>query len=172
MAYAAWRGANGEAVQPDAFKIRTVTTDFQGSLYSKVLSRNGAKDSIEFYQRRDEPAYTVSYNFGREQADSVYMERYLSRKDKYQVFLGGNHPEITIETAVHNGRRLLLLKDSFANALIPFLVNDFETIHVIDLRYYNGALSTYIAENQINEYMVCYNIKNFCEDKNLVKLGR
>ena len=76
-----------------------------------------------------------------------------------------------MSTAKKNGKHLLLIKDSFANAFLPFLVDHYETIHVIDLRYYNGNLDSYIADNKINECIFLYNIKNFCEDKNISSIA-
>ena len=110
----------------------TVTEDFQGSLYSKVLGSGCARDSIELYRRKQEVPYTVSYQQKKTVSDSVYAMENLEKKDKYQVFLNGNHPELTICSENKNGKHLLIFKDSFANAWIPFAVNDFESIHVID----------------------------------------
>ena len=92
---------------------------------------------------------------------------HLSQKDKYQIFLNGNHPEITINTPQKNGKNLLIIKDSYANAFVPFLINDYETIHIIDPRYYNGSIDSYIADNKIDECLFLYNIKNFCEDTSI-----
>ena len=86
------------------------------------------------------------------------------------MFLNGNHPELTICSENKNGKHLLIFKDSFANAWIPFAVNDFESIHVIDPRYFNGDIEEYIEENGITESLFLYNIRNFCEDKKLAKL--
>lgn len=74
---------------------------------------------------------------------------------------------MTIETSNKNGRRLLIVKDSFANALVPFLIGDCESIHLIDLRYYRGSLEDYISQREINEFLILYNLKNFCGEKNL-----
>ena len=169
LAYSAWKEANGQSANRDDFTVETVTQAFQGSLHSKVLESGGPFDSIEIYRRKEEGPYRVEYQFGKTASDTVYAMEQLSQKDKYQVFLNGNHPEITIQTSRKNGRRLLILKDSFANAFIPFLIQDYQTIHVIDPRYYNGEIDQYIADNAINECLILYNLKNFCEDKNIEK---
>ncbi|MGN0403425.1 MAG: DHHW family protein [Acetatifactor sp.] len=171
LAYEQWCGAKGMTAREEEFTARTLTTEFQGSLYSKVLGTHCAKDKVEIYHREDQAEYCVEYNFARSRSDSVYAMENLQKKDKYQVFFGGNHPEITIRTSQKNQKHLLVLKDSFANAFVPFLLNDYETIHIIDLRYYNGNLDNYILDNCINECLFLYNMKNFCEDKNLYKIG-
>lgn len=170
LAYCAWCEMNGQSVDRDAFEIETVTEEFQGTLHSKVLGTHCAFDKIELYKRKNEAPYRVEYNFGKTQSDSVYDLERLSQKDKYQVFFGGNYPEITIKTAQANNRHLLVIKDSFANAFVPFLLNDYETIHIIDPRYYHRDIDEYICENGINECLFLYNIKNFCEDKNITDI--
>ena len=167
LAYSSWCEINGCSAEQNEFEIRTVSEDFQGTLHSKVLGTHCAFDTIELYVRKNESPYSVRYNFGKTQSDTVYAPERLSQKDKYQVFLNGNHPEITIETSQTNGKHLLVIKDSFANAFIPFLLNDYETIHVIDPRYYHGDVDEYIRDNNINECLFLYNVKNFCEDKNI-----
>lgn len=171
LAYTAWCKENGFSAKVIEFETDTVTKEFQGSLHSKVLGNHCAYDSIELYKRKNETPYRVSYNLGKDSSDTVYDMGQLEHKDKYQVFFGGNHPEITIQTAKKNGKHLLIIKDSFANAFLPFLVDHYETIHVIDLRYYNGNLDSYIADNKINECIFLYNIKNFCEDKNISSIA-
>lgn len=165
--YLKWCEANGMYLPASQFHPVQVSDSFQGSLDSRVLEAEGSRDSIELFTREQEPSYTVSYNFGREISDSVYAPENLKKKDQYQIFLNGNHPEVTIETSNKNGRRLLIVKDSFANALVPFLIGDCESIHLIDLRYYRGSLEDYISQREINEFLILYNLKNFCGEKNL-----
>lgn len=170
LAYSAWCEMNGQSVNQNEYEIEIVTEEFQGTLQSKVLGTYCAFDKIDLYKQKNETPYRVENNFGKTYSDTVYALERLSQKDKYQVFLGGNHPEITIKTSQRNGKHLLVIKDSFANAFIPFLLNDYEAIHIIDPRYYHGNIDEYILDNNINECLFLYNIKNFCEDKNIGNL--
>jgi hypothetical protein len=167
LGYLKWCEENEINTPIAQFQKVTVSDSFQGSLDSRVLEAEGSRDSIELFVREQEPSYTVSYNFGKEVSDSVYAPENLDKKDQYQIFLNGNHPEVTIETSNKNGRHLLIIKDSFANALVPFLIGDCESIHLIDLRYYRGSLDDYISQKGINEFLILYNLKNFCEEKHL-----
>lgn len=167
LGYAEWQHQRGNVVEFSNYDVTLAANDFKGSLYSKVLNRDSALDEIYLYNKIQKPTYEVNYNFGKTQTNSVYELKRLNEKDKYQVFLNGNHPELTISTSANNNKHLLIFKDSFANAFIPFLLSDYETIHVIDLRYFKGDLYDYISHNDITEYLFLYNIKNFCEDTSI-----
>lgn len=171
LAYQKWCEEKDFFVNQKDYRIEIVAEDFQGSLYSKVLGKKRGQDTVELYHWDDQPSYTVSYHFGKKETESLYALDQLQKKDKYQVFLNGNHPEVTIRTENKNGKHLLVIKDSFANAFIPFLIGDYESIHVIDLRYYNGTIDSYMEEQGISEVLFLYNVKNFCEDKNLSKMN-
>ena len=149
LAYSAWCEINGRSANKNEFEILTVAEEFQGTLHSKVLGNHCSFDKIELYKRKNQIPYSVEYNFGKNRSDTVYDTEKLFIKDKYQVFLGGNHPEITIRTSQKNKKHLLVIKDSFANAFIPFLLNEYETIHIIDPRYYHGNLDEYIFNNSL-----------------------
>lgn len=55
----------------------------------------------------------------------------------YCSFLGSDDRIAKIETDVKNGRRLVIFKESYGNALVPFLTSSFEEIYVCDIRYFN-----------------------------------
>lgn len=59
---------------------------------------------------------------------------------------------------------LLILRDSYADSLVPFLTDAFSEIHLIDLRYYTGSVKEYIAENAIDRVLLLYSTDNFCSD--------
>ena len=65
---------------------------------------------------------------------------------------------------------LLILKDSFANSMVPFLTTDYGKIVMIDLRYYAGSVSGLLEAGDIDEVLVLYEIYNFASDTNLAKL--
>lgn len=70
----------------------------------------------------------------------------------YSTFLGGDYH--TVKVTNHkdkSGRKLLIVKDSFGNALVPYLVNSFQEVHVIDFRHYPHSLTKYIRDNNITD---------------------
>ena len=125
----------------DEFNIKQVTNDFYGSLFSKSGFRHVQPYRMELYLPKDQEKYTVTYVDEGKNTDSLYAMEQLQRKDKYAVFLNGNHGLIQIKTALPNGEKLLVVNDSYANSLIPFLLKHFSEIKVVDLRYYPVMLT-------------------------------
>ena len=89
----------------------------------------------------------------------------------YEVFFGGNWPTVTITGGPENGRRLLVLKDSYANALLPFAAADYEKIVAVDLRYYLGSLSELMEHEGITDVLVLYSTSAFMSDTKIDRLA-
>ena len=161
-----------EPLTKDDFTVETVTSEFQGTHDSKVLLPFAAKDEIKLYiPKKDE---TLKVSHGDETSDTLYVMSALEKKDKYQVFLGGNYGRVDIETGVKNGKRLLIVKDSFANSFVPFLTSHYEKIVMLDLRFFpsgKAALRELIDEVRPTDTLVLFNIANFISDPTLRRLG-
>ena len=151
--------------------LKTVSEDFKGTLYSKVLDKSIEEDQVNILDLKDID-YKVKYNFDKEESKSIYNLEELEKKDKYAVFLGGNHPELKIESETGSPENILILKDSFANAFLPFLVGEYKNIHLVDLRYFKKDLNQYIEENQIEKVLFFYNIQNLANEKNIIKINK
>lgn len=149
------------------FNIQQATDEFYGSLYSKSGFRHLQPDNINLYLPRDPENYTVTYVDEEESTDTLYAMEQLQKKDKYAVFLNGNHARIHIKTAHPDGRKLLVVKDSYANSFIPFLLKHFSEIDVVDLRYYDGELTSFVDEHDIDDMLLLYNANTFFEDPSI-----
>ena len=71
---------------------------------------------------------------------------------------------------VTDGSKLLVVRDSYADSMAPFLTQRFSEVHLVDLRYYRYPVSAYAAENGISDIAVIYSAQNFISDANLVLL--
>ena len=103
---------------------------------------------------------------------SMMEKSYLEKKDKYASFFGGNFAQmkITAKNSVSD-EKILVLKDSYANSLIPFLADRFAEVYVIDLRYFHfEKVSDIIAENEIDRVLMVYNVDFLNEDRNFIWL--
>lgn len=158
-----------QGIEPVKYDCETVADNFFGTLYSKVLAIGTEADSIECPKDNANVVSVVHQN-GARTTNSLYEKEKLRIKDKYQYFLGGNEGEVCINTSVKNGKHLLLIKDSYANCMLPFLANHYESIHVIDLRFFGGSVTQYMKSNCITETLILYNLNNFDEDTSIAKL--
>ena len=92
-----------------------------------------------------------------QQWDDVYDMTKKDQKDKYAVYFGGNYGEVDIKVKnPDNDRTLLIVKDSFANSMVPFLMKDYAQIRMIDLRYFKKSVKKYLEENPADEVLVLY----------------
>ncbi len=80
----------------------------------------------------------------------------------YSTFMGGDTKLTAVRTNVGNGRRLIILKDSYGNALPGYLFYSFEEIHVIDGRYFTHNMKEYVRENGITDILFANNIFQAC----------
>ncbi|MCK4260773.1 MAG: hypothetical protein KAX49_17485 [Halanaerobiales bacterium] len=149
------------------FNSKIVSDKFYGTFYSRVNNRHISPDSIEIFQQKLEKSYEVYYHDINKGTDSLYESKHLDSKDKYSVFLDGNHALVTIKTNIKNNKKIAIFKDSYAHCFIPFLANHYKEIHVIDLRYYKLDIYKYINEHQIKEVLFLYNVSTFSTDDSI-----
>ena len=75
-------------------------------------------------------------------------------KNKYGIFLFGDVPLGKITTGTGNGRRIAVIKDSYANAFIPYLASHYEEIYVIDPREFHLPLHDFLRDQGVQEVLV------------------
>lgn len=152
--------------------VRQVSDSFSGTLYSTSGIHWLKPDTMEIAVE-EEGLKVTSYRTGKPEAGALYDWSKLEGKDKYSFFLGGNQPLCIVENpAAQEGGRLLIIRDSYADSLTPFLVQNFEQVHLLDLRYYKGSVAQYAQENGIDAVLISYSVPNFIEEKNMALLGQ
>lgn len=171
---AAAKSLNYSAYGLSAFNIETASRDFRGTLYSKTLDDSISPDIMEYYfLANGEPTVKMTCRNDREVNvyDSLYVREFLNEKDKYSSYTGSNVPIVTIETNVDNGKSLLMIKDSYAHSLVPFLSKHYSKIVMVDMRYINTGLNSLVNMDEFTEVMFMYNVIGFSEDGNIPKLA-
>ncbi len=167
--YAALMEAMGEPSEPLGTP-ETVADDFYGTLYSSSGVHWLAPDTIERYVSGE--GVTVE-NFEKGETHGLYVDSFLGEKDKYASFLGGNTPLYIIRNPeAASGEKLLVVRDSYSDAMAPFLSQYFAEIHLVDLRYYRTSVAEYAQENGMERIFVCYSVENFVKDMDAVFMGR
>ncbi len=169
-AYQAWAEHKGLPVRDLSDYTESVASDdFYGTLYSKVNLPMDA-DTVMLYE--DGMKYRVEYDSNRRYVNSLFSMDRLKDKDKYMVYLDGNHAQVDIVTENKNGKTLLVVKDSYAHTFLPFLAQDYERIVMIDFRYLKLPVSALVQTYGVTDMLVMYNATNFVEDVNLYMLEK
>ena len=137
---------------------------FQGTLSAASGFRMNQREDLWACLPPEDMRYVVTYVSENRRSASLFDVEKLDTRDQYAVFLGGNFPEIRIETTADNGRCLLVLKDSYANCLIPMLLPDCQKIVVIDPRYFTGDLEVTLQAEGVNEILILYNAGTLASD--------
>ena len=151
-------------------KPYAVTNAFNGTLASTSGYETGYDEPIYIYapdNLKNATEAVVNNVNEKKKTATLYDTSKLKGKDKYALFLGGNYPILDIKTTADSTDRLLIIKDSYANSLIPLLTAHYENIYVVDLRYFNGKLFQLMEQyepEQGMDVLVLYDCIHFLED--------
>lgn len=118
----------------EAFHTETVCHEFFGTSASASLFPFTSPDSITLYRFPQDQALICTDLSTGQTREGLYDFEKLETADQYSVFLGGNFAHIRIEMPNEKRPLLLIVKDSYANALVPFLARHYD-IEMIDTRY-------------------------------------
>ena len=175
--YAALGQALGyEPLPLETYTKTTVSTEFYGTVFSSSGVRWVKPDEMDIYVP-EEGITVTSHTYDSkgnpvEEPRQLYDESYLAKKDKYSMFLGGQQSLGVVKTGNTDKPKLLLIRDSYSDSLVPFLTPHFSEIHLMDFRYCKLSPSQYIQDNGIDQALVLYSVPNFCSDANLLWIGR
>ena len=159
-------GIEGEV--GDGFVSYTVSDDFNGVLAAKSGIGLSEKETIDIYApTQGDDDVVLSYVDERRKTTSLYDSSKLETRDQYSVLLGGNASVIDIKTVSSSQKRLLVLKDSFANCFIPFLAPYYREIVVVDPRYCSGTMEDIMDTYRITDVLVLYSGNTFFTDNHL-----
>ena len=108
---------------------------------------------MDVFLPRDDsvPSSVVNYVDEQKKTASFYDTSKLETRDKYAMFFNGNHGKVVITTPTEENRTLLVIKDSYANSLIPFLAPYYRKMQV----------------EEIQEVLYLYNANTFYSDTSL-----
>ncbi len=162
---------NYKILDPENFKFINYPKWFLGSQGRKLtLARATPDDFIMIYPKFETHLKFEVPNYGiTKEGDfniTYYMPR-LETKNHYEgagrfaVYNHGRRPLIKITNYdALNNKKLLLIYDSFSNAVIPFMALGIKNINAIDLRQFDGSLINYIEQYRPDMVMILYVIGN------------
>lgn len=174
-AYTAYRqlckslGVKAEA--KTAYRIQDYD-NFYGTTYSTGGFWLAKPDRIQVWNNKSNTekniALTITEGNESETYHSMFFKKHLKEDDKYPVFLDGNHAlETVVNSRIKEGR-VLVVKDSFCHSIAPFLADSFNTVTMVDMRYYKKSVSDLVKYGNYERVLVIYGIDNFATDSDLV----
>ncbi|MFI3170024.1 MAG: DHHW family protein [Faecalibacterium sp.] len=140
-------------------------SDFYGTHYAKARTWDAVPDTLTYYEMDNQLTVYKVYGTNNIEVDTVsdiYLYENFDAYDKYGAFMQGNPGYSSLEGDGEGS--ILVLKDSYANCFMPFLTANYETIDIIDYRFYGYGLDSLIAENEYSQILVLYNIDSFKSD--------
>lgn len=159
----------------DKYSIRHVTSDFRGNLYNRSLYKGIKPDMIDIYDCGSGSIVTECTGFdssGNKFAKQLYDDKQLDSDYMYNVYLGESVPHLRINTSVNNSRKLLVIKDSYADCFIPFLTQHYSQIDVIDPELITDSLSSYIDINDFEQTLFLFGIENLSREDAMSALNK
>ena len=147
-----------EAYPMEYFEIQPLSSTFFGTSYSKSGFFFSSADTIKAPSINSDTYLTTIMDTGESFA-GFYKNEYLSKKDKYSTFLGGNHAHVKItDTQDDKKPKLIIIKDSFSHSLAPYLAVHFD-LELIDPRYFNGSIESYITNGDFDKLVFIFGIE-------------
>lgn len=150
-----------------------VVKNFVGSMYgySKDISVKKAPEDFVYYVPNQVGfdaqfvSYTLNKNFKIVRESKPYKSAFFKKfKDgsgnAYLTFIGTDQAYVKVKTSTPGNRKLLIIKDSYGNAVPGNLFYSFNEVHVIDFRYFTHNLKEYVNKNGITDIAVCFNVFN------------
>ncbi len=153
-----------------AFEVQTIRDDFRGSLYSKSGMLWLGGETLTLWRYEGDGGYSVTLSDGEELMIGHYDMSFSAKKDGYSIWYGGNHGYMKIVEKYQTQREeLVVIKDSFANSVLPFLALHYD-LTVIDPRYIDPQDEQVLAAlNQTNVLILC-GMETIATDTSIARL--
>ncbi len=131
-----------------------VNSGYVGTMYAysqdtRIL--NDPEDFVYYIPSNTYQTYYYDSSFNYQYESDLILD--MPVESSYLMFMGGDDKIVKIKTDVQNGRKLLVMKDSYGNAEIPFYTGSFEEIYVTDMRYFNCNLVNFIQDRGVTDVL-------------------
>lgn len=160
-----------------------VIHNFVGSMYgySHDISVKNAPEDFVYYTPRGlnyKTTYTTFHTdkgFYITSASKPYQGQFFHKfnngsSNAYLTFMGGDQSLVKVSTGTPSSRKLLIIKDSYGNAVPGYLFYSFGEVHVVDFRYFPYSLREYVKNNGITDIVLAFNIFNACSVPNMKRV--
>jgi hypothetical protein len=159
-AYKAFCSAAGFTSQPLSFFTKKVIPNFLGTLfyYTKSDELKENIDSVEYYKV---PFETKTYYYKNGIDNGIPSQLYFENArggNSYGVYLGSDFPMIRCITPNKNGKKIVIIKDSYGNAFSHYLTSHYEEVIILDYRYFKGNLIDMVNKFKITDILFAHNV--------------
>ncbi len=137
--------------------------DFYGTTYSASGYWLTDADSIEMWDLGEKITVTLEENNSKK-SNTMFFKEHFKNKDKYPVFLDGNHSYVHIQNTSAKAGNLLIVRDSYAQNLAPFLSHNYKNIYMIDTRYYRNSVKKLVKDKNIGSILYLYGLDTLITD--------
>jgi hypothetical protein len=163
-------GMEDAIIPTQAFERTVVSTSFYGSSWSAAGMKFVSPDTVEVWTLGNEDAFSITLD--NQVANGFYAWEHLAKKDHYSLFLDGVHDVVTVRKTGEERPTLLILKDSFANSLAPFLAQHFDLVllNLSSTRTDFINVSMRAEEYGADAVLVLYTLGNVIENEKIANL--
>ena len=138
----------------ESLRAETLEAPFYGTTYSSAGMSWARADKMTFYHIPEEERYLCEIVDTGKSFYGFYDRSYLEGKDKYGALIGGNNGHVRITDTAHPDKpTLLIVKDSFSHAVIPYLAQHFN-LEILDLRYWRGSVNALTDECDAEQVLI------------------
>jgi len=162
-AYTKYCEVKGLTAKPKEFYEKQEYPGFLGSFYAdsgKAPELAKTPDTVEAYCPKATNDMIYVDKNGKEVKWNIVSDvSGWGTSTKYSAFIGGDNPLVKITNPeLKDGSACVVIKESYGNAFVPFMVDHYNYVYVIDYRYYKGKLKDFVTENKVKDVIFINNI--------------
>lgn len=134
---------------------------FVGKMYAMSGNSSLVKDNPEMFAyyipRGDHPTTYYDNDMQNERTHSYFWEpeELFDPTDLYLTYMNSNWDIFHVSGGQKNGRRLMIIKNSYGNAFAPNLFNSFEDIWIVDINWNDINIEEFAKEKGITDLLFC-----------------
>ena len=157
----------GYSTQPLSDYQKMDFPEFYGTFYffmNRPESLKGHPDQVTAYQGSMNTMQYTDSKGNLQEGKLINDASQMLPGNKYNCFMLGDHGYVEIHNeGAPRKKSILVLKDSYGNAFVPLLAQDYRDVYVVDYRHYQGNASSLIQEKGIEEILFLNNIMGIGE---------
>lgn len=143
--------------------------DFTGALLNATVTEESPKgnaqlrkntDTVVYYDPKADCACHLLESGSDKEKESTVIAAFAEGSNAYSAFIWGSNPYVRIDTGSKTGKKLCVIGDSYACAMVPFLVGNYDSIFVIDPALYEGSITDHIKKNKFTDVLILNSVMN------------